>query len=60
MITQRQKEFDEGGSVCVSCGLEGFPVRETVGGHDALLGEKSSEPYYLAFNKVEVEGGCDV
>ena len=31
-------------------------MRETVGGHDALLGEKSSEPYYLAFNKVEVEG----
>lgn len=35
-------------------------MRETVGGHDALLGEKSSEPYYLAFNKVEVDGGCDV
>lgn len=27
---------------------------ETVEGHAALLGEKSGEPYYLAFEKVMV------
>lgn len=32
---------------------------KTVEGHEALLGEKSGEPYYLAFDKVAVCGACE-